>query len=155
MMTQPAEILDEASGWERSAVEEPLAFAETILLVEDEQFVREVTSEVLRSAGYVVLAARSAVDAMCVYERIRGRASLLLTDVVLPGESGQALAGRMRRLNPELKVLFVTGYPEYIGMAESAHEECLAKPFSTGVLLQRVRQVLDGDETVERQTRAS
>jgi two-component system, cell cycle sensor histidine kinase and response regulator CckA len=155
MIMQTAEILDEATGWERSIVEEPLAFAETILLVEDEQFVREVTSEVLRSAGYVVLAARNAVEAMCVYERIRGNMGLLLTDVVLPGESGQVLAGRMRRGNPDLKVLFVTGYPESIGMAERAHEQCLAKPFSTGVLLRRVRQVLDGDETVERQTRAS
>ena len=155
MSMQTAEILDEASEWGRSTIEEPLGYAETILLVEDETFVREVTSEVLRSAGYMVLAAKDAVEAIRVYERTGSEVDLLLTDVVLPGESGHALAARMRRENTELQVLFVTGYPEYIAMAEAAHEECLAKPFSTGVLLRRVRQLLDRDQDSERGKRAS
>ena len=109
MIMQTEEFLDEATAWGRSTVEEPLAYAETILLVEDEQFVREVTSEVLRSAGYMVLVAKNAAEAIGVYERSRAGVGLLLTDVVLPGESGHALATRMRRDNPRLKVLFVTG----------------------------------------------
>ncbi len=155
MITQTVEIQDDATGWGCSTVEGLLASAETILLVEDEEFVRVVTSEVLRSAGFTVLLAKNAVEAMRAYELSRAEVDLLLTDVVLPGESGHALATRLRRGNPRLKVLFATGYPEYIAMAEAAHEECLAKPFSTGVLLQRVRQMIDRRKNLEQQTKAS
>src|SRR5271165_407542 len=125
-------------------VEATLARAETILLVEDEAFVREVTGEVLRSAGYEVLIARNAAEAAGVYAGRRGGEELLLSDVVLPGEDGRALAGRLRRENPELKVLLVSGYAEQMGLREEQEEEeCLAKPFSTEVLLRRVREMLD------------
>src|SRR5271165_6379213 len=125
-------------------VEATLARAETILLVEDEAFVREVTGEVLRSAGYEVLIARNAAEAAGVYAGRRGGVELLLSDVVLPGENGRVLARRLRRENPELKVLLVTGYAEHMGLQEvQEEEECLAKPFSTEVLLRRVRQMLD------------
>jgi two-component system, cell cycle sensor histidine kinase and response regulator CckA len=127
-------------------VAEELAGAETILLVEDEAFVREVTGEVLRSAGYEVLIARNAAEAAGVYSARLGGVELLLSDVVLPGENGRALARRLRRENPELKVLLVTGYADQMGLQgaqNGADEECLAKPFSTEVLLRRVRQRLD------------
>jgi CheY-like chemotaxis protein len=132
--------------------------AETILLVEDEAFVRAVTCEVLQSAGYRVLTAKNAAEAARLYEQRRGEVKLLLTDVVLPGETGRALAGRLRRENPELKLLFVTGYAEQMGVREAKSEECLAKPFSTEVLLGRVRQLLDhgalGSETEDPVRRA-
>lgn len=64
--------------------------------MEDEAFVREVICEVLRSAGYRVLTAKNAVEAMRTYEEHRWRTDLLLTDMVLPGETGRALAGRLR-----------------------------------------------------------
>ena len=117
-----------------------LSGAETILLVEDEAFVRDVTSEVLRAAGYEVLTAGDAAEAVGVYAGRRGNVGLLLSDVILPGENGRALAGRLRRESPELKVLLVTGYAEQMGLRE---EECLAKPFSTDVLLRTVREMLD------------
>jgi len=117
--------------------------AATILFVEDEAFVREVTGEVLRSAGYLILTAKNAAEAVCVYDAHRGDVELLLTDVVLPDETGRALAGRLRRENPGLKVLFVTGYSDQMAVPGTKHEECLAKPFSTEVLLRRVRQLLD------------
>jgi DNA-binding response OmpR family regulator len=69
--------------------------------------------------------------------------ALLLTDVILPGETGRALATRLRCENPELKVLLVTGYAEQMDFGEGADEEWLAKPFSTEVLLRRVRRLLD------------
>jgi CheY-like chemotaxis protein len=127
------------------------AETETILLVEDEAFVREVTCEVLRSAGYRVLTAKNAVEAVRIYNARRGGVELLLTDVVLPGETGRALAGRLRRATPELKVLLVTGYGAEMELPETKNgakqeakcDECLAKPFSSEVLLQRVRQLLD------------
>ena len=111
----------------------------SILLVEDETFVREVASEVLRGAGYQVLTARNAAEAVQIYEDGL-EFDLLLTDVVLPGETGRMLADRLHRENPRLPVLLATGYGEQ--MAE-ASEECLAKPFSSEVLLQRVRQLME------------
>jgi two-component system, cell cycle sensor histidine kinase and response regulator CckA len=132
-----------ACVWGRGAGDEVLAAAETILFVEDEAFVREVTCEVLRSAGYRVLAARNVADAVGMYEARPGEVALLLSDVVLPGEMGPAMARRLRRERPELKVLFVTGYAEQMGWLEEKQDEFLAKPFSTEALLRKVRQVLD------------
>jgi len=143
MYEPTTETRDDVGGWCPVAGEETLRGAETILFVEDEAFVREVTCEVLRSAGYRVLTAKNATEAMCYYEACRGEVELLLTDVVLPGETGLALAGRLRRADPELKVLLVTGYAEQMGRREAKHEECLAKPFSTKALLQSVRHLLD------------
>jgi two-component system cell cycle sensor histidine kinase/response regulator CckA len=133
----------DASAWGCSAGGGILAGAETILLVEDEAFVRDVTCEVLRSAGYQVLAARNAADAVRMYEARPSEVKLLLSDVVLPGETGPAMARRLRREHPELKVLFVTGYAEQMGLLEGKQEEFLAKPFSAEALLRKVRQVLD------------
>jgi len=130
-------------SWRRGADEEPLARAETILLVEDEAFVRDVTSEVLRSAGYEVLTARNASEGIRLYDVRHGDVQLLLTDVVLPGETGRAMAGRLRRGNPQLRVLLVTGYAEQMGRRDALQEECLEKPFSAETLLRRVRELLD------------
>lgn len=115
----------------------------TILLVEDEAFVREVTGEVLRSAGFQVLAAGSAVEAESLFDACRGDLQLLLTDMVLPGETGRMLAEKLRRKKTELKVLLVTGYAEEMAALEAGQMECLRKPFSTATLLWRVRQLLD------------
>lgn len=126
-----------------SRVAEVLGHTETILFVEDEAFVREVTCEVLQSAGYGVLTAKNAAEAALLYDQRRGEIQLLLTDVVLPGETGRSLALKLKRQNPKLKILFVTGYAEQMALQETNSEECLAKPFSTEVLLRRVRLVLD------------
>jgi DNA-binding response OmpR family regulator len=117
--------------------------AGTILLVEDEAFVREVTGEVLRSAGYRVLTARNAEEAVKAHERQAGEVDLLLTDVVLPGEDGFRLARRLTEVSPELRVLFVTGYGARMGWGGADEPEWLAKPFSSEVLIGRVRQRLD------------
>jgi DNA-binding response OmpR family regulator len=117
--------------------------AETILFVEDEAFVREVTSDVLQTAGYRVLSAKDAIEAARLYEAHGSEVDLMLTDIVLPGESGRVLAAKLRRKNPQLKVLLVTGYVDQMTQLEEAREECLAKPFSSDALLRRVRNLLD------------
>jgi two-component system cell cycle sensor histidine kinase/response regulator CckA len=137
---------EQAATWRPGPATETLTGTETILFVEDEEFVREVTGEILRSAGYRVLTAKDAVTAGSAYDLQGGDVDLLLTDVVLPGESGHVLAGRLRRTSPKLKVLLITGYAEQMGEPESGIGACLAKPFSVGVLLQKVRQVLDCSE---------
>ncbi len=146
MWAHTTEPMEERIGWQGSVALQTPDGAEAILLVEDEAFVREVTGEVLRSAGYRVLAAKNAAEAVRLYsahqDANRGEVELLLTDVVLPGESGRALSRRLQRENPGLKILLVSGYAEQLALSEAQREEFLAKPFSTEVLLRRVRQLL-------------
>jgi CheY-like chemotaxis protein len=118
----------------------------TILYVEDETFVREVTREVLESAGYRVLTASSTAEADRLYGEKFGEIDLLLTDVILPGENGRSFAARVRREHPFVKIVLATGYGEQMGAEESwAHG--LDKPFSSEGLLQRIGELLDGSES--------
>ncbi len=115
----------------------------TILLVEDEDFVREVTCEILRASGYKVLSTQNAVEAMKQHEQSNGQIDLLLTDIVLPGESGRGLAERLKQGDPELRILFMTGYSEQLGLRIRHDCDCLSKPFSSAVLLRRIGNLLD------------
>ena len=128
------------------ADELPLRGTETILFVEDQIFVREVTGKILRSAGYSVLMAKSAEEGLRTYDLGSGEIELLVTDVILPGEDGRELARKLRRRDPSLRILLITGYAEQMVKSESKPEfgRWLPKPFSARTLLQRVREVLDG-----------
>jgi DNA-binding response OmpR family regulator len=141
--TQTPELMKETIGWDGGLAKKLSGGGKTILFVEDEAFVRNVTSEVLRSAGYKVLIARSADEALVAYRESFGTVEFLLTDVILPGESGMTLAGRLRHEDPKLKVLFISGYAEHLGMCNCEGAECLAKPFSTIALLERIKQLFD------------
>jgi two-component system cell cycle sensor histidine kinase/response regulator CckA len=120
---------------------------ETILLVEDEDFVRNVTRKILRAAGYRVLAAGDSAAADRRFDEFGTEVDLLLTDMILPGENGAELAAKMRQQNPALKVLFVTGYADQIAALKNAGEECLLKPFCTEVLLRRVGELMGRPRT--------
>jgi CheY-like chemotaxis protein len=122
------------------AFDEESAFGPAILLVEDQSFVREVTREVLRAAGYRVVAVRTATDALRVFEEVEGEVDLLLTDVILPEETGLELAARLKRAKQDLNVLYVTGYAEQMKRCDERHETFLAKPFSSEKLLAAVRE---------------
>ena len=117
--------------------------AETVLLVEDEAFVRNAASEILQSAGYRVLMASNGMAAQRLYDEFGPKIDLLLTDMILPGENGGELAARMRRQNPGLRVLFVTGYADQIAVLKDAGEEYLLKPFCSEVLLRKVTELMD------------
>ena len=127
------------------------ATGQTILLVEDETFVREVTGEILRLAGYRVLTARDAAEAERAYADAGFKVTLLLTDVILPKQTGPMLATTLRRENARLKVLYVTGYADQIVVRSTGKEDCLAKPFSADVLLQRVHSLLGSSEICAQQ----
>ncbi|MFZ0954755.1 MAG: response regulator [Candidatus Sulfotelmatobacter sp.] len=113
--------------------------------MEDEAFVRKVTHAVLQSAGYGVVTAKNATEAIEQRDRLP-QVDLLLTDIVLPGRNGRALASDLRSRQPNLSVLFVTGYPLQLAEIEAAEpaEACLPKPFSAAALLRKVRQMLNG-----------
>ena len=120
--------------------------SETILLVEDEASVRGLTRRVLARAGYFVLVARDADDALMTSASFEGPIDLLLTDVIMPGVSGPRLAETLLGLRPETEVLFMSGYNEDTIIRQGVLRQGVAylqKPFTPQILTQRVRAVLD------------
>jgi len=120
---------------------------ETVLVAEDDPSVREVTVSILKSAGYRVLEAASGPEALDVCRRHPGLVDVLVTDVVMPGMSGRALATRMEAMYPGMKVLYISGYTDNIIARHGVLEDGLnfiQKPFTRIELLRKVRQVLDG-----------
>jgi CheY-like chemotaxis protein len=104
----------------------------TILLVEDESFLREMTCEILESAGYRVLKAGAAAEAISTFDEYKTIVRLLLTDVVLPGQNGRDLATDLRCVCPKLRIIFVSGYPENVVTRQGLQEDrmfYLPKPF--------------------------
>jgi DNA-binding NtrC family response regulator len=116
----------------------------TILLVEDEPFVREATCSILESAGFEVLPAGDARDAMKVYEECQRGIDLVMTDMVLPGRSGLQLGQDLREHSPEVVVLVTSGYgnPEYETEAPESRTYFLAKPYSRRTLVEKIEKIL-------------
>ena len=124
----------------------PTHGSETVLVVEDESELRALTRRVLEKRGYTVLAARTADAASALARDYTGPIHLLLSDVVLPGASGGALADELLARRAELKVLLMSGYTEdaivHRGVL-AANTAFLHKPFSAEGLAAKVREVLD------------
>jgi len=123
---------------------------ETILLVEDEDSVREVASRILRRQGYVVVEARNGKEALKEFGE-RGREfDLIITDIVMPEMGGLELAQRVREWAPAARILFTSGYTEDAVLRRSFLEpgaEFIEKPFTPARLAERARQVLDSEAT--------
>ena len=120
---------------------------ETILLVEDDEVVRKLVSEVLDNEGYRLLEAANGVAALSICAQYEERIHLLLTDVIMPEMSGRDLADRLVPQHPEMKVLFMSGYTDDViadhGVLD-AGTAFIQKPFAPDVLSRKVRDVLDG-----------
>lgn len=120
---------------------------ETILLVEDEDSLREMTALALTGFGYVVLKASDGREAIQRMAEYGGRVDLLLTDVVMPEMSGRSLAETLGRVYPELKVLFISGYTDDAVMRHGVLQSEVAflqKPFTLDGLARKVREVIGG-----------
>lgn len=116
----------------------------TVLLIEDDETVRDLLSRVLRNDGYDVLTAATGAEADEVVHDLPAPLDLLVCDVCLPGESGPQLADRLSRRFPDLRLLMMSGDP---GMHELTNAgpldaEFLGKPFSNRQFLERVRNLL-------------
>ncbi|HUB83318.1 MAG TPA: PAS domain S-box protein [Bryobacteraceae bacterium] len=138
-------VFTEVSELARGGPQVQAGGGETVLVVEDDQAVRDLTVRMLNQLGYVVLAAVSGVEALAISKSYAGRISILVTDVLMPHMSGRQVADDLLRTRPDMKVLYLSGYPESMvihhGVLDSA-VEFLPKPFSREALGQKVREVL-------------
>ncbi len=112
----------------------------TVLLAEDEDGLRALNGRVLEAHGYRVLAASNAAEALSLAERQPAPPDLLVTDMVMPGASGRELARRLRDRHPELKVLYVSGYPGDASVEDDT--SFLQKPFTPEGLSEKVAELL-------------
>ncbi|MFP4375587.1 MAG: response regulator [Spirochaetales bacterium] len=120
--------------------------SETVLLVEDENSVRDLLARVLRRKGYNVLVAANAGEALLLHEEHGTRIQLLVTDVVMPHMAGTKLVERISAERPDLKVLYVSAYPESYLSSEDRQSlgiSYMQKPVDPTAFVQRVRQILD------------
>jgi two-component system cell cycle sensor histidine kinase/response regulator CckA len=137
---EPAEA-NSAAPASRSAV----GGSETVLLVEDEESVRELVRDTLASKGYHVLEAENGQSGLAVAAAHDGIIELVITDVVMPGMSGRELADQLVAIRPEVKVLYLSGYTEDTIVSEGTIESgkaFLQKPFTLQGLSRKVREVL-------------
>ena len=119
--------------------------SETLLLVEDEKAVRELTLRMLQQLGYTVITAESGAEALRIANAHAGEIAMLVTDVVMPEMSGRQLADALILVRPGLKVLFLSGYTENTVVHHGVLEpgvDFLPKPFSREVMGKKIREVL-------------
>ena len=123
-----------------------VAGTETVLLAEDDPLLLPLARDVLKRLGYTVLEARTPADAMAVAQAHNGIIHLLVSDVVMPGESGLQLARRLLEVRPNLRVLYISGYSDEAIVRHGLLDPgttFLQKPFSPAALARKVRELLD------------
>ena len=119
---------------------------ETVLLVEDEEMVRQMVHEILQLSGYQVLVAGNGSEALLFCERHKSAIDLMITDVVMPQMSGRELAERFAAVRPEVRVLYMSGYTDDAIVHHGVLDvgiPFLEKPFTPNALARKVREVLD------------
>jgi len=120
--------------------------AEVVLIAEDNEGLRELACDILRSFGYTVLEAQDAAQALQIASAREGPIDVLITDVIMPGLNGRELAERLKTLRPEIKVLLMSGYTDDIlsrHQVLDAGLEFLEKPFTPQALAAKVRNILE------------
>jgi len=119
---------------------------ETILLVEDEDSVRDFARQTLETCGYKVIEARNGEEALSIYEESDSKIDLLITDVVMPKMGGRRLAEKITRMNPQIPQLFMSGYTDDTIIRQGMITEDMTyiqKPFTFEKLAHKVRELLD------------
>jgi two-component system, cell cycle sensor histidine kinase and response regulator CckA len=123
-----------------------LAGAETVLIVEDNEQVRELACAILQRHGYSVLVAGDGPDAIKIFTSHVDSIDLLLTDVVLPDMNGKAVYEKLAELSPGLRVLYMSGYTDNVIVHRGVLQQgvdFIQKPFNVQALAAKVREVLD------------
>jgi two-component system, cell cycle sensor histidine kinase and response regulator CckA len=139
-----------------TALFHPPQGSETVLLVEDEDSVREPVRQVLQRIGYTVLEAREGDEALKICNQHDGEISLLVTDVVMPRMGGRDLAEHLVPMHPKMKVLYLSGYTDDAVLRHGVTEAAtpfLQKPFTPEALARKVREVLDSGNAAQKVVR--
>jgi CheY-like chemotaxis protein len=142
-------VQEELEDSKTQSDEGPVALAqgtETVLVVEDEETVRNLCIRFLERFGYTVLHASDGEAALAIAREYGGRIDLLMTDVVMPGMNGRELADQLAAFHPETKVLLTSGYTDSVIVHQGVLDEGLAfigKPYSISDLAGKVREVID------------
>jgi CheY-like chemotaxis protein len=129
-----------------TAREELPCGSETILVVEDEEHVRDLVNEALKQFGYRTILAVDGADALEKYREHRGSIALVFTDLIMPRMSGRELYDELKREDPAVRILFTSGYTaDMLTDLETVvpHVEILMKPISPPELARKVRELLD------------
>lgn len=119
---------------------------ETILLVDDEEAILDVNREILQALGYTVMLARNGNEAVDVYQNHPGAIDLVLLDMIMPGMSGEETYTMLKTLNPEIKVILLSGYSidgQAKKILESGCHAFIQKPFKIATLSGKIREILD------------
>jgi DNA-binding NtrC family response regulator len=144
MILQPHIVPSSIANLTSNVVPNDILRRHTILLVEDEPFVREATSSILQHAGFEVLPAIDAQSAVRVFAERSRDIDLLMTDMILPGRTGQQLGNELRLKSPEIAILITSGYSSLDDDMEAPqlHTYFLAKPYSRRTLLDKIERIL-------------
>jgi PAS domain S-box-containing protein len=137
---------DDVSEHESVEIGEALRGNETILLVDDEDVIIEVTDQMLANLGYRVLTARNGQEALQVYARCENRIDIVVLDLIMPGMSGSQTYDRLKRLDPDARVLFCSGYSVDVQAAaifEGGVDGFIQKPFGAVKLTRKIREILE------------
>ena len=143
----------QADGQEDTRIDEPeqnlqkiQGGTETVLIVEDEEMIRKLASEIIELNGYNVLCARNGDEALQLAGENPSKIDLLLTDVIMPGMNGKELHQQIQKICPGIRVIFTSGYTDNVITHHGVLDEgvnFLPKPFSGHSLLSKIRQTLD------------
>ena len=138
--------LEISAEMENNKLENTPKGAETILIVEDEDIVRALTRQILEESGYRVIEARNGVEALSEVEKTDIKIDLLMTDVMMPQMGGSELAEKLAKIQPDLRILFTSGYTDDAVTRHNvieADNNFIQKPFTFDTLINKVREILD------------
>jgi two-component system, cell cycle sensor histidine kinase and response regulator CckA len=124
----------------------PSGGSETILLVDDEEFIRELARRILTKAGYKVITASDGKEALLIYEERRGEISLVILDLIMPEMGGKQCLDEILKIDPQTKAIIASGYSlDGMEMQGAETRGFIAKPYNMGEMLKTVREVLDSN----------
>ena len=138
----------EAAEIEDTLAELPAA-TETILLVEDEELVRNLSREILETCGYTVIEAQNGLEALGICENGECKIDLLMTDVVMPQMGGRELAEKLIEKLPNIQILFISGHTDNAMVRQGiikTSTNFIQKPFTFDALVRKVRELLDAKD---------
>jgi PAS domain S-box-containing protein len=141
--TESLARIDEPTLYERTST------GEVVLLVEDQEALREVTERIFARSGYHVITAANGADAVALAAEYAGDIHLLLTDVVMPNMLGKEVAERIRLARPDIEVLFMSGYAQPVLASQGRLDpdvHLIEKPFTAGAIIEAAGRILDGHD---------